>query len=566
MSMRIGGLASGMDIDSLVSDLMKAEKLKSVSLVQDKQIIDWKREAYNEVNRTFANFIIDTKTEFGLASSTASGSLVNSSVSNLDWVKTALISDSDIADVTANASAVKGTYEINVKQLAKNWSSASSSSISTGDKDNLASQFGLNVNDTIKFTIATNKGSVDINYTDLNQVNLDDIIDKINDADIGVSAIYDSDLDRVFLQTSDTGAENTISITDNSTIAAGGSFITGNDSVLKLNYVDDNGVSQVVADNTQYTGKDSIIDFGAAKDITQSSNSLSIHNVHLSLKQTGPTTLTVDTNVDAIYKKVEDFIKQYNELINKLGQELGEKRYSDYRPLTDEQRGELTDAQIDQWEEKAKSGLLRNDEVIESSYQRIRMGMYQEVSGVSGEYNQLTQLGITTQKFSSGSVGGKLEIYDKNKLIEAIQKDPDGVIELLFKEPSQELASKSESKLSASELNQKRAESGLIRRLYDNIAGGMKNLIIKAGPGSDAELYRSVNSSILIDFVADYGSISLLDKDESEVDDRLDILYDRMDMMEDRYWRQFSAMESALQKMNQQSAWLSQQLGASSAG
>jgi len=147
------------------------------------------------------------------------------------------------------------------------------------------------------------------------------------------------------------------------------------------------------------------------------------------------------------------------------------------------------------------------------------------------------------------------------KLTAAIAQDADSVIEFFFKTPDRSLTIKSESQMTGAEIKEKRSQSGLITRLYDNAIAGMKNVITRAGIGSDSDLYRSVNSTILLDFVVDHGSISMLDRDVIRLDQRIRTLNQYLSKRETRYWKQFTAMEKAVNQMNQQSAWMAQQFG-----
>lgn len=570
MSMRISGLASGLDTDTIISEMMRAQRMKVDKVKQNKTLIEWRQESLNEINKMWANFILDTKKELGLTMTTATGTILQTSVSSLNWVKKATLSDTEVADVKAYANAVHGNYEINVRQLAENWSAASSAAVSVGDKSNLASQFGLEATDTINFTITTGSGSVTINKTNLAQVSISSIVNEINKANIGVTATYDATADRFFIQTKNTGSAGTIKITDNSTLSSGQKFITGSGSALKLQYMaasatDPDGPKEAfeVADDTVYAGQDAIIDFGAATGITQSSNTFTINEIGFTLKQTGKVNLTVATDTGSVYDKISAFVDKYNELIDKLNAELSEKRYSDYRPLTDEQREAMTDKQIELWEEKAKSGLLRGNMKIEQTLQAVRTGFYEEVQGVKGIFDQLTEIGITTEVYSTGSRGGKL-VINRTELTEAIEKDVDSVIELLFKQPSGALSTKNEDSMTAAEIKQKRSESGLIGRLYDNLVAGMKEIIIEAGVGDNAALYRNVNSLMLIEFVTEYSSISMMDKDISGLSDRIDTLNEYLMKTETRLYNQFTVMEQYIQRMNEQSSWLASQLGTNS--
>ena len=294
MVMRIGGLATGMEIDSIVKELMRAERVKVDKLEQQKQLIEWKQEIYNEISRELANFILNTKKELGLTRTSSTGLLLNNSVSSLDWVKKATLSNSELANVTVRADAVEGTYKVKVHRLAENWSAASSGPISINNEgeintSNLAAQFGIAEDEVIQFTIKTNKNpeGFTINEEGINAkfLSIHDIVKQINDADIGVKAVYDYATDRFFLQTEQTGSDNTIEIIDNNEITREGesdpvNFI----SLLKLQYIGENGETESVESGKEYKGKDALIDFGAAQGIVQSSNQFTINGINFDLK------------------------------------------------------------------------------------------------------------------------------------------------------------------------------------------------------------------------------------------------------------------------------------------
>lgn len=598
MSMRIGGLASGMDIDSLVNDLISAERTKVDKVEQDKLLLEYTRDAYNAVNEKFAKFVLNTRESFGRLSSTRN---------DLSWMKEASSSNSTIVEASARASATNGTYSINVGQLATNWSAASGSSISENaidnDKSNLQSQFALTESDTINFTITTNQGTnreqkVEVfidkdkayikasdkdgkeekidNWDEgknISNLSLNDMVKKINHADIGVTAVYDESIDRFFLQTDETGADNTVQIVDESRMYENGQLKEADNFIdkLQLQYVeyDDNGniqydeegniqMGSVSSDSQEepkvYAGQNAIIDFGAAKGIEQSSNQFTINNIDFDLKAKGDATIKVGTNGDTVIEKLTDFVDQYNELVDEVNNLLAEKRYRDYPPLTDVQRDEMSDKEIELWEEKSKSGLLRNDSIISGTMQTIRSGLYEGVQGLGGSFSHLTEIGIATEEYSSGSMGGKLEI-DEDVLRKVLGQDTDGVMELLFKNPDSSITDET----------QKRQNTGLVGRMYNDMITGMKEMITKAGPGDESQLYRDVNTTMLLDFVkgtaTGQGGISLLDKNIMNYEKRIVGLERRLADQENRYWSQFSAMETALSNMNAQSDWLYQQMG-----
>lgn len=659
---RISGLASGMDTEQMIKDLMKIERTKVDRLEQEKKIQLWKQENYNDINKDFANFILDTKKDFELTTTTSFGTFLNSSLDSLSWVKLGTSSNEDIAAISTNSNAINGSYDIHVDRLADGISMASGSNISQGDKANIMSQFNLTLDpavDTIEFTLTTEVGSKKfiIGNTpevendsqlvidkDLDQISIEEIVDKINSAKIkvdgvdkslGVNAVYDSNIDRFFFQSENTGTNSTIQITNDN--ANGQTFIdklnlnvnsykselvggnitnfdfsvnnlevdiNGTTVLLDAAYVDADAiagaisaqlsdidvvavgntlvfssykdsiqiasgasgnisdigltegttqrqeVSEILTLNRTYSGIDAQLDFAGANDITQSSNNFTINGIDINLKSTGDFTVNIDTNVDSIYEKIENFVNKYNELIDNIGKKLGEKRYRDYTPLTDEQKEAMTETEIELWEQKAMSGLLRNDAIISRTVQDIRQGFYEDVEGVTGIFKHLTEIGIATEQYSSGEVGGKLEI-NEIKLREAIQNDADSVIELLFKQPDSSITDEDEIE----------KNSGIVTRLYDNMIDGMKEIINKAGTGDDSNLLRNVQSNILVDFVTEYGSISRMDDSIFDIEDRIYDLNQDLSVIEERYWQKFTAMEKALQQMNQQSQWLMSQIG-----
>lgn len=200
---------------------------------------------------------------------------------------------------------------------------------------------------------------------------------------------------------------------------------------------------------------------------------------------------------------------------------------------------------IELWEEKAKSGLLRSDDLISRTMLRIRQSLYEKSDGMEGAFSLITEIGITTGEYSVGNVGGKL-VIDEEKLKSAIAKDPNGVMELLFKE-------------SRVDGDGNKQVGGIVTRVYDNLIAGMEDIIKKSGTGGENDLYRSVKSNILIDFVTEYGSISSLEKDVLQFSRRIDDLNEILFRKENDYYAKFAAMERAIARMNQQSMWLMDQ-------
>ncbi|MCR2044771.1 flagellar filament capping protein FliD [Anaerosalibacter massiliensis] len=566
-NLRVTGLASPFDTEEMIGKIMEAEKVRLNKVEQNKELLVWKREAYNDLNKDFANFILNTRKEFGLTTTTSTGAMVSSSYKNLSWVKAATSSNEQVATVSTTAKAMNGSYNVEVKQLAEGVKMVSNKNITIegGTKDNLASQFGLDKDDTIRFSIETKNGVKDFEFTDLENTSMKDIVNAINSAKIldedgkvvgklGVKASYDPTIDRFFLQTEDTGTKSQLTIKTNDDISE--KFING------LNMTN-NGKEYNIG--TKEIGKDAIISFDGADNIIVDSNQFNINGIDFNIKSEGKFTTTVDTDVDAFYEKIEKFVEEYNKLVEKSNLLLTQKKYRSYQPLTADQKRAMDKSDIELWEEKAKSGILRSDELISRTMGNARILMYEEIEGVEGEFKHLFEIGIGTESFSKGSLGGKL-VIDEVKFKKAIKEDPDGVLELLFKEPNygegklENVTSyTAERELTSEQLKVKRSQSGIVTRLYDNFILGMQDIIDKSGVGDDPNLYRNVKSNILIDFVTEYGSISIIDKDVKKLENKIEDLNVYLFNKENQYYSKFAAMEKALSRMNQQSMWLMQQ-------
>ena len=552
--MRLGGIASGMDTEKMVKELMNAEKVRVNKYYRQQESIKWKQEALNTTNKVLADFILKARSGFGLTSTSSTGSILNKGIDTFDWVKKASSSDESIIKATATNKAMEGRYDINVTGLA------AVASVTSENIDGLLNNGKFT--EAGSFTIETNKGTAVTIEID-GETTIAGLLKQINDAtgkdangkdvNLGLRAAYDSKLGRLMIATKDQGVEQFIKIQNNEfakkIFGATNAAIIG-EEVDGVSYDEARGRSAklTVNDNT----------------ITQNSNNFTMFGVNYQLQSTGKVTLNVESNVDGVVEKVKDFVKEYNALIDVLNGLLKEKTHKGYTPLLQEEREAMKDKEIELWEAKAKSGILSNDASITRMMQDMRSGLYENVyeTGSKDEadklsgFNHITQIGITTGNYQSG---GRLEINEE-KLRQAIIDNPDGVINLLFKKSNTTKITDSEGKVIREEADKRRASSGLVERLFDGMISGMKDIVRRSGTGDNANLYRNVQSNMLIDFVTS-GSISLLDKDLTSIGSRITREESLLVSKETRYWNQFTAMEKAMQKMNSQSSWLYAQMG-----
>ncbi|OXT16885.1 hypothetical protein B9K06_12925 [Bacillus sp. OG2] len=504
---RIGGLASGMDIDQLVGDLMKAERMPLDKVSQKKQYTEWQRDDYRSINKRLLE--LDQLIFDGIGKQ---ANYIKKSISSTNPEAVGIKNINSTSDFS-------GTLEVN--SLAKAASMYSRSSVGL-DPDVKLGNLGTGTQ-TINIK-AINKDGVleDEGYTltfNPAEESINSIISKIN-TNSGVNAFFDKGTGRVSFSAKNTGDAN-----GGPEILLDGSFLT---DTLKLDLDNDIASSSEDADGISKSvvgtvGINAEFTYNGLQT-TRPSNTFQINGVEITLKKATtdqPVTFSSTPDVDAIMDTIVKFVDKYNEIIGEIKDKVGEKRYRDFQPLTSEQRKDMDEKDVELWEEKAKSGTLRGDSILSGSLNKMRSDLYGPVSGLQG-FNQLAQIGITTT--SNYLDGGKLTIKEDD-LRKAISENPNGIYELFQKN------------------GDTTSEKGLARRLRDSIKSTMSDIESKAGKAS------SVNNTFTIGKLLDG-----FDKQISRFEDRLS-------QVENRYWSQFTAMEKAIQRSNEQMAYMMQQFG-----
>ncbi|MBO8129204.1 MAG: flagellar hook-associated protein 2 [Peptococcaceae bacterium] len=501
---RITGLASGLDIEQIVEDLMRVERKPLDKLLQDKQLLEWKQEDYRSINTALRAF----------RDGIASAARLQSSY----LARKATSSDETVVTAAVGANAQPGTYTVTVHQLAEVASDISTVVLSADPADKIdpdvtidsqAAKFATSPSATVlEFSISTydEEGNVITeNFTvDTTVDSLNDVIARINakSATLGVTAFYEESTDKVVISTTRTGdyATPEIKIED----------ITGNFALGTLQL-------EATAD-----GKNAIVDINGLTGITKYENTFTLNNVTFNLKNTGTATVMVERDTDAVVEFIKSFVEEYNNILETINAKLNEPRYRDYPPLTEEQKKEMSDREIELWEEKARSGMLRSDPLLTRAIYALRNAFASRVEGVDTAYDTIYEIGITPGSYQEG---GKLYI-DEEKLREAVEANPEAVMDLFT---------------ASGETTE---TTGLAKRVYDELKDVIELLTDKAGYPSSFSLYDN----------------SFMGKSLREIEERIDQMEERLQEVEERYWREFTALEQYIAQMNAQSMWLMQQM------
>ncbi|AHK50746.1 MULTISPECIES: flagellar hook-associated protein 2 [Bacillus] len=513
MVTRITGLNSGLDVDSLVKKMMDAEKQPLNKLNQQKQTLEWKRDAYREVNTQIADMYSTT---------------FNNMLMSTNWnKKTVTSSDSSVSAVAVSAEQNIST-SMSVQQLAT----------STTYKSSGAINFTSGQSQTLKFNV-TNPGETkptEVNVTIAATDTIDDVISKLNSSGLGVTALKEK-------ISNGTDYVDTIAFTSNKT-GEGFTLAAGDDatkSFLKdqLGFAVDDATNELTA-NAE--GKNAKFTFNGL-EMTKTSNNFTINGIKYTLNSVTDSNKTVTinstTDTDGIFDNIKDFVDKYNTLIKSANEKVTESKYRDYKPLTDEQREAMTDKQIEQWEAKAKSGLLRSDSTLQNGLAEMRLDLYSTVT-IDGKKYQLADFGIETSSYEDQGKFGKLVIKDEAKLKQKITENPSLVAKLFNADSTSTITDSSTGKTIKNP-----EEQGIARRLKDTLNKMQTQISKQAGTES------SVSSSFAIG------------KSLNEIETNISNMKTKLDDIESRYYKKFSALDTALEKLNSQSSYLTSMLGSS---
>ena len=271
------------------------------------------------------------------------------------------------------------------------------------------------------------------------------------------------------------------------------------------------------------TGQDSEIELNGAT-FTNNSNNYSINGLTIeAMEVTGndEVTITTNTDVDGIYDMIKGFLKDYNDLVKSVDVAYNAASSKGYEPLTSDEKDAMSDDEVKKWEEKIKDSLLRKDSTLGSVLDTMKNDMAKSFKVGDKSYS-LSSFGIATLGYFN-SPENETGVYhidgDKDdsktsantdKLREMISNDPDTVISFF---------------------------SQLSTQLYTDLGK-------KMAASSTSSAYTIYNDK-------------QMNTQYSEYNTKISAAEDKVTTWEDYYYSKFSAMESALAKMNAQSSSLS---------
>ena len=510
---RMSGLVSGLDTDAVVEALVSNKKQKVTNAKNDQKKLGWKQDIWKGINNNIK----------GLFQSHVANMRFSTAYNKLKTT----VSDSSVASVVTGEGAPKTTQKLKVESLSK------SAYLTGKDLNGDSSEKTFTATSTLKDlgfegtgdTIKVNIGGKEVKSLAVDEnTTISDVLTTLKDA--GLNASFDADTQRFFINSKATGAKNDFTLTD-----------SGNGALAALGLATATDADKAAEgyDASQYASKidgtDATIYLNNAK-FTSDSNTFKINGLTITaLEETGDkeVTLSTDTDTSGIYDMVKNMLTQYNKAINEIDKYYGAASARKYSMLSDDEREAMSEKEVEEYDNKIKSSLLRGDSNLSS----LR-NMFSEVMNkgfeVNGKTYYLSSFGIGTGSYFDTADNEKHALHidgDKDddkykdktdKLSAMIASDPD-VVEGFFKELSKELYSRLDG--------MSKSVDG--RRSYGSFYDDKKMK-------SDYDGYKST----------------------------IKTLEDKANDYEDKLYKQYAAMEKTLQAMQSKSSALAGLMGGGS--
>ena len=576
---------SGLDIESLVKMGMMNKQNQYDKMYQTQLKQTWVKEAYNTVYTDVKAFK-ESMSTFKMQS-------------NMSAMQ-ATSSNNDVVSVTANGAAAAMNHKITVEQVASNaylmtangqkidrannsaansaylkdvlFSGDATKTTVDGQTSYLVKNGTTGKNDTFKgsdvaISIEVQDGDevdsdgkpvthkVEFTYDQIfgDNKTLNDLATAFSNSGANVQGGYDTVNDSFSLYNKTSGSANKIGLKATNE--------TSKELLDKLHLASYDGQNNTLGSAITFeTDKMNVAATGTnakatidGKTYESDTNKLNVANViynfnGVSAKNADGTyqasTISVSQDTDKIVDNVKKFVETYNTLIDSLNTKYREEKNTDYKPLTKKQESEMTESQINKWNEKAKSGLLYHDNNIYSIISDMREALYTEVDAVDTvltdargnkySYNSMSSIGIT-----SSTNQGHITL-DEEKLKKALTEDPDCVYQLFASDQDSTYISGSTNKNQSDTYTSKSdyLNTGIANRLYNSMTTNIRNLESYAGTSKETD------------------DESYLGKLITNMNTKMTSFQTLMKSYESKLYKKYDAMEVALSKLGAQLSYI----------
>lgn len=515
MTIRITGMNSGLDTESIITELASARSVKVDKIKKDQTKLSWKIDAWKELNSKIYSLYTDVLSDM-----------------RFDYAygkKTTKVSNPNAVSVITGGDAVNGVQSLKVKKLAKaGYLTGGVIKDATGDKK--LSDLGLGQDGKeIKFKLKVGDEEKELSFNGSQTLN--DVVDAFKEA--GLNAKFDEGTGRFFVSSKETGKASDF------TVSALAGDADSEEALKKLGLFAkeyDPDAPDLDADDgyaTMIHGQDAKIVLNGAT-FESSNNTFEINGLTITaMQETGDEeiTLTTQQDTDGIYDMIKNFFVKYNELINEMDKLYNAESASKYQPLTSEEKDAMSDTEVEEWEKKIKDSLLRRDSTLSSVANAMKEVMLTTSlpgkDGINdGKDIYLSYFGIETLGYFKSKDNEKNAYHidgnaddssvknNEDKLKKAIASDPDTVVEFF-------------------------------KQLSTNLYNALDEKMARTDYSSSFTVYNDKQMDIEL----------------KEYDSKIKTEQDKLNDYIDRWYEKFSQMEVALSKLNSKESSISSLFG-----
>ncbi len=515
--MRLSGLISGMDTDSVIEQLVASRRTKVDNAKKDQTKLSWKQDIWKDLNSKLKS--LQSKFVSTMRFTTAYA------------IKKTSVSDSSVASVITGSGAAESVQSLRVDKLAKTGYMTGGTVTSTAEGGATAlskmSELGFSGSGNIKIKVGS-KDAVSVNITENTTVS--DVLNELKKQ--GLNASFDEKNQRFFIGAKTSGESADFTIT--------GSDTEGNGALAKMGLQtkeyytglgeeeDESGTKYA----TKVKGQDAVIYLNDAK-FTNSTNVFAINGLTITAnratKEGEEVTLTTSNDTDGIYDKIKGFLKEYNAIINQMDKLYNAESAKGYNPLTDEEKEAMSDSEVEKYETKIKDALLKSDSGL-LSLRNMLTGVMSAGIQVGDDTLHLSDFGINTLSYFSSA--------DNEKHAYHIDGDPDDENTSGNSDKLKKLISEDPSKVIS-------FFTQLSQNLYDKMSDASKSV---QGYRTFGNFFDDVKMK------SDYSSF------ESKIAD----LEEKANDYEDKMYSKFAKMEKAMAKLQSKTSSLSALIGGGS--
>lgn len=542
--LRMTGMYSGMDTESIVSQLVKTKSTKVTNLKNEQKKLEWKQTAWQDLNSKIYNMYSKTLSNLRLTSAYSKKSTVSS--------------DSTKATVVASEGAVNGTQTLKVNKLAKSGyltgaklDGKTSTTTGTDGKDvtkvvnwettDKLSEIDSNL--TGKTISITTGSGTDAKTTDIEitaDMTINDLVAKFKDA--GVNASFDTTNQRFFINSTGTGSAKNFTLTSDDSTALASLGLDPNTT-----YTDINGSKNSCV---KIEGQDAEIVLNGATFVSDS-NTFSING--LTINTLGVTdeeiSLVTSTDYDGIYNTIKDFLTEYNDLINEMDKLYNADSARKYDMLTNDEKDSMTDDEVEQWEDKIKSALLRKDNSLYNVMNTLTTTMmdgYYENNLSDKQKKNMSASEISAWYKENGGKKHYLSDYGIGTLSYFEAQDNEHHAYHINGDADDEFTSTKEDKLKATIAEDPEGTANFFATLCKTLYSKLDETMSESTEYSS--IYKVYNDK-------------QLKKDYKDYTTKISDAEDELNDYEDRWYNKFSKMEVALSKLQSQTSSISSMLG-----